>query len=469
MSSRRRSGVGRRKRDKARKQLIAVRDKKAVFPSGFPRLGHSFFFVRFILRQLLSPLCSTIRFKIKSKKEMVMKMNKIIMLFFLVMFVIGTDTFLISPLIPTLQMKFGVPTEMAGWMMGAYTLGSAVFALIAGPLSDGWDRKKVLLSGLACFAVSTCLCGFAVDFWTMILFRFMAGVSAAFTAPQVWAAIPTLIPPTKISKALGIAYAGLAASQALGVPIGSLLAAGSWSVPFWVIGIFSLLLAVVVFVTVPSMKPQQLHGAKPSILQRYVPLLTSGKARSTYLAYFFVHLGSSAAFAFLGKWMTDRFDLSVDDVGYVIIFLGLGNLLGSLCSPYVIKALSPLRTMAVGMLIVIAAYVALPYVSSVHIVKGAYFFIFAILGILFPLMVGLLNSLNPTIRGTISSLATSTMNAATTVGAWMAGLLYAGFNGYSAVSIFTGICLACSLLVFVSSGILSTRAKKAESKAEPVA
>ncbi|CAG7615014.1 MFS transporter [Paenibacillus allorhizosphaerae] len=393
-------------------------------------------------------------------------MNKIVVLFFLIMFVIGTDTFLISPLIPTLQTMFGVRTEVAGWMMGAYTLGSAAFALIAGPLSDGWDRKKVLLTGLSCFAVSTFLCGFATDFWTMCLFRFLAGVSAAFTAPQVWASIPTLFPPAKISKVLGVAYAGLAVSQALGVPIGSLLASGNWSLPFWTIGIFSLLLAAAAYYAVPGMKPQGLQGAKPSIFKRYVPLLTSGTARGTFLAYFFVHLGSSAAFAFLGKWMTDSFHLSVDETGYVIIFLGLGNFLGSLCGPYVFKALSQLQTMTVGMFVVIAAYIALPYVSSVHVVKALFFLIFAILGILFPLMVGLLNSLNPTIRGTISSLATSTMNAATTFGAWMAGMLYSLFHGYSAVGLFTGICLACSLLVFISSGVLSTQREKADSRAE---
>ncbi|QYR20212.1 MFS transporter [Paenibacillus sp. sptzw28] len=396
-------------------------------------------------------------------------MSKIIAVFFLIMFVIGTDTFLISPLIPTLQSLFDVPTETAGWMIGAYTLGSAVFALIAGPLSDGWDRKKVLLTGLTCFAVSTCLCGFAADFWTMCLFRFMAGVSAAFTAPQVWASIPTLFPPAKISKVLGIAYAGLAVSQALGVPIGSLLAADNWSHPFWAIGIFSLLLAVAAYFVVPGMKPQVQQGAKPSIPRRYIPLLTSGKARGTFLAYFFVHLGSSAAFAFLGKWMTDRFNLSIDEAGYVIIFLGLGNLLGSLCSPYVLKALNQFQTMTAGMLIVAAAYIVLPHVSSVYIVKGVYFLIFAILGVLFPLMVGLLNSLNPTIRGTISSLATSTMNAATTFGAWTAGMLYAVFSGYSAVGIFTAICLACSLLVFITSGVLSTQAEKAVPKTEPAA
>lgn len=378
-------------------------------------------------------------------------MRQITALFFLVMFVIGTDTFLISPLIPTLQSLFDVPTRMAGWMVGAYTLGSAAFALIAGPLSDGWDRKKVLVGGLVCFAVSTGLCGFAVDFWTMVLFRFLAGVSAAFTAPQVWAAIPTLLPPAKVGKALG-------------VPIGSLLAAGYWAVPFWAIGCVSLLLAAVAIAVVPSMKPSQpLRAQQVSIFSRYVPLLNSSRARGTYAAYFFVHLGSSAAFAFLGKWMTDRFHLSVDETGYVIVFLGLGNLLGSLWSAQAIKTLTPLRTMAAGMPIAAAAYIALPHVSSVLIAAGAYMLIFAILGILFPLMVGLLNSLNPTIRGTISSLATSTMNAATTCGAWTAGMLYAGFGGYAAIGMFAGVCLAGSLLAFLYSGVLS--AEKAESGA----
>ncbi|TVY03053.1 MFS transporter [Cohnella terricola] len=392
-------------------------------------------------------------------------MRKLIALFFLIMFVIGTDTFLISPLIPTLQNMFDVPTEKAGWMMGSYTLGSAAFALISGPLSDGWDRKKVLVGGLVCFAISTALCGFAVDFWTMVLFRLLAGVSAAFTAPQVWAAVPTLFPPARIGKALGVVYAGLAMSQAFGVPIGSLLASIRWSVPFWAIGLFALALAAAVAIYVPAMKPRQSQGAPSSIFRRYVPLLQSGKARGTYLAYFCVHLGSSATFAFLGKWMADRFHLAVDETGYVIIFLGLGNLLGSLMSASVIKALNPLRTMAAGMAILAAAYVALPHVTTASIAAGAYFFIFLVLGILFPLMVTIMNGLNPTIRGTISSLSTSTMNAATTCGAWVAGTLYATFNGYSAIGIFAAISLACSLLVFVFSGVLSTQAATAEAKA----
>ncbi|WP_248927895.1 MFS transporter [Paenibacillus hamazuiensis] len=382
-------------------------------------------------------------------------MNKLTSIFFLIMFLIGTDTFLISPLIPTLQSMFQVSTEVSGWMMGAYTLGAALFALVAGPLSDGLNRKKVMLAGMTGFAVSTLLCGFATGFWSMCLFRFLAGVSAAFTAPQVWAAVPSLLPAPKIAKAMGIVYAGLAVSQALGVPIGSMLAAVHWQYPFFAIGICSLLLAAVIFVAVPDMKPSQVPGAKTPIFQRYVPLLTSGRARGTFLAYFFIHLGSNAAFAFLGKWMTDRFHLSVDQIGYMMILLGLGNLAGSMGSGYVSGVLNRFNTMVIGFVLLIAAFVSLPHFTSVSAVAGAYFVIFALLGIMFPLIIGILTSLNPSIRGTISSLSTSTMNAATTLASWIAGMLYVLFNGFSAIGIFAAVCFAGALFIFALSGVLA--------------
>lgn len=387
-------------------------------------------------------------------------------LLFLIMFVIGTDTFLISPLLPTLQSLFHVSTERSGWMMGAYTLGSAAFALVAGPLSDGWNRKKVMLAGLACFAVSTFLCGFAVDFWTMCLFRFLAGVSAAFTAPQVWASIPALFPAPRIAQATGVAYAGLAVSQAFGVPIGSALAAVHWSTPFMAIGACSLLLAIAIFFVVPDMKPNPaMRGAKSAIWKRYVTLLASGQAQGVYLAYFFVHLGSSAAFAFLGKWLADRFQLPLGQTGMVMLFLGLGNLVGSMGSSYILRLLNRYVVMAAGMVIVVALYAALPHLPSVPTAAGVTFAIFAVLGILFPLMIAMMNGLNATIRGTIASLATSTMNTATTLGAATAGWLYALLHGYAAVGAFAAVCIAGSLAAFLASGALGVNAQAANKPA----
>ncbi|WP_238327458.1 MFS transporter [Paenibacillus gorillae] len=214
-------------------------------------------------------------------------MGKRTALLFIIMFFIGTDTFIISPLIPTLQELFDIPTKYSGWMVGAYALGYAIFALIAGPLSDGWDRKKVMFYGMISFSISTILCGFATDFWSMILFRFLAGISAAFTSPQVWASIPVLYPASKSVKVSGIVMAGLASAQAFGIPIGGLLASTHWSYPFYVIGLFSLVVSIFIHYTLPSMKPIQGQATKLPIFKRYIPLLTSKMARRSLLGHFF--------------------------------------------------------------------------------------------------------------------------------------------------------------------------------------
>jgi len=373
------------------------------------------------------------------------------------MFMIGTDTFLISPLLPTLQEAFGAPTGKAGWMLGAYTLGSAVFALIAGPLSDGWNRRYVMLGGLIAFSASTILCGFAQDFWTMCLFRLLAGISAAFTAPQVWAAIPTVMPAKSIAKTMGVAYAGLAASQALGVPIGSWLAAGGWALPFWTIGCLSLLLAVFAYRLLPHMRPTDSMAGRRSIFRRYAPLVRSGKASSGFLAYLLLHLGGGTAFAFAGKWMTDSFGLSIGQIGVAMLCLGFGNLLGSMVSAMAARKLGTVRAIAAGMTLLVALYAILPRLTHLYAATAVYFVVFAVLGILFPIVMAALTSLNASLRGTISSLANATMNGANTLGASLAGLLYVHAGGYSAIGLFAAASLALSLVAFLGGGVLGSR------------
>jgi predicted MFS family arabinose efflux permease len=394
-------------------------------------------------------------------------MRKHAALFFLIMFMIGTDTFLISPLLPTLQEQFGVPTGAAGWMIGSYTLGSAVFALIAGPLSDGWNRKLVLLGGLAGFSISTALCGLASSFWMMCLFRVLAGVSAAFTAPQVWASIPAVMPPDRIPRAMGLAFSGLAAAQALGVPIGSWLAASSWHVPFWTIGASSAFLLAAAYVLLPDIRSA---GSAPerrtSILSRYIPLIASGKARSGFLGYLLLHLGSGAAMAFVGKWMADDFALPVGRIGNVMMFLGFGSLLGSLVSPFFARKLGRTGAAAAGMAAVAILYAATPVLTRLPLATAVYLIVFTVLGVVFPIIMEALTALNARIRGTISSLANATMNAANTLGAWIAGLLYVRFDGFPSIGLFSAVCLVLALGTFRLGGILRTQ-KEGVPRTEP--
>ncbi|MBJ7968322.1 MFS transporter, partial [Bacillus cereus] len=71
---------------------------------------------------------------------------------------------------------------------------------------------------------STFFCGIAPSFLCMLTFRFLAGVSAAFVSPQLWASIPLLIEKNQIVKAIGFATAGITNYQILGQPMVAYLA-----------------------------------------------------------------------------------------------------------------------------------------------------------------------------------------------------------------------------------------------------
>ncbi|MCB7155532.1 MFS transporter [Bacillus stercoris] len=373
-------------------------------------------------------------------------MNRI-WLFFSVMFVIGTDTFLLSPLLPLLQEQFHVSTDLSGWMVSAYALGYALFAFIAGPISDRLNRKTVMLWGLAGFIVSTFLCGIAPSFAVMCLFRFAAGVSAAFVTPQIWASIPIIVKPSQIIKSMGIATAGLAASQMLGLPIGGFLASFTWHTPFFVLSACSIILLLILAVVMPDIRPSESLG-RPSIINPYRELFSLPKTSVILLAYFLFQTGNFASFSFLGTWLAADYHLTVSQIGAAMLVLGLGNMLGSLIGSRISAKLGMFKTLIGGMLLMGVLYFALPFFPNLFLVETSFFLTFFTAGIIFPLMMGVSQSISPNARGTIASLSNAAMYAGTTVGTGIAGFLYQSTQHFGAVTGFTAILFILSMTLY---------------------
>ncbi|MGZ7147721.1 MFS transporter [Bacillus sp. BC08] len=375
-------------------------------------------------------------------------MKRVLAVFFTIMFMIGTDTFLISPLLPILQQVYHVSTELSGWMVSSYALGYAGFALIAGPISDGLNRKKVMVIGMSCFALSTFLCGMAPSFLWMLAFRFLAGVSAAFVSPQVWASIPLLIEKEQIVKAIGIATAGLAISQILGLPVGSYLAMIHYTTPFFIIGILSALLVVLIYVVLPEIQPAHIGGSKTNILKRYKQLLTDSKVSLSYFAYFVFQTGNFAAFSFFGVWLSIQFGLQVHEVGTAMLVLGLGNLTGNIFGPRIVNKIGYNLSFYGGIIFTTVLYVLLPHVKNIVLVELLFFVLFFVTGILFVLMMRRLQNMSSVARGTGAALANASMYIGQMIGAAIAGMLFAVSHNFILVGSFTALLYVVALFLF---------------------
>ncbi|PFU38094.1 MFS transporter [Bacillus cereus] len=382
-------------------------------------------------------------------------MKRILAVFFTIMFMIGTDTFLISPLLPTLQQVYHVSTELSGWMVSSYALGYAGFALIAGPISDGLNRKTVMVIGMSFFALSTFLCGMAPSFLWMLIFRFLAGVSAAFVSPQVWASIPLLIEKKQIVKAIGIATAGLSISQILGLPIGAYLATIHYTTPFFIIGILSALLVVLIYVTLPEIQPFQIGRNEKNILKRYKQLLRDSKVSLSYFAYFVFQTGNFAAFSFFGVWLSSQFDLQVHEVGTAMLVLGLGNLTGNILGPRIVNKIGYNLSFYGGIVFTAVQYLILPHLKKIIFVELFFFVLFFGTGILFVLMMGRLQNMSSIARGTGAALANASMYIGQMIGAAIAGMLFAASHNFILVGSFTALLYIGALFLFRKSERLS--------------
>lgn len=383
-------------------------------------------------------------------------MRKYGLIFFLVMFLIGTDTFLIAPLLPTLSTLYHINSSLSGWMVSAYAIGYALFALISGPISDGRDRKKIMIWGFVSFTVSTFLCSFASSFGLMILFRFLAGVSASFVTPQVWASIPVIVPKEKIVQMMGIASTGLAASQLLGVPIGSFLASVSWQAPFYLISASSAILLIVIIIAIPSLNMTSQLDKGKTILTTYAEVLKNKKTGQYLLAYLIFQTGNFAVLSFIGTWFAKDFGLTVSGIGSAMIVIGIGNLIGTLFGSKLINKWGLPKSLWRGLLLLILLYIMTPFATNIVMAVILLTLVFLLNGFVFQIFMTTLQSTTVTARSTVSSLSNAAMYLGTTISGIIGGVLMTNFKGFFGIVGFTILLYIVVLYLYKKSGFFKS-------------
>ncbi|QDK70224.1 MFS transporter [Lactococcus protaetiae] len=378
-------------------------------------------------------------------------MKKYSFTFFLVMFLIGTDTFLISPLLPTLSRLYGITASLSGWLVSAYAIGYAVFALISGPFSDGRNRKKVMMFGFAGFALATFLCAFATSFVLMLIFRFLAGVAASFVTPQVWAMIPLIAPKNQVVKMIGFASSGLALAQIAGVPLGSFLATVNWRTPFVLISFCTVLLFFLVGKFLPTSSATK--QANKGFISIYKVILNNKKAVNFLIGYLIFQTGNFTVFIFIGTWFSHQFHLDLSQVGASMMILGLGQFVGSTFGNKIINRLGLAKSLWMALLTLCILYLILPWLSSLVFILSFLALIFVVNGFIFPVFMALLQTTTETARSTVSSLSNAAMYAGTTLAGLIGGSLFTHFPHFLGIAYFVIFTYLIALSIYKYSGL----------------
>src|SRR5215471_7281662 len=159
------------------------------------------------------------------------------LILFGVLFLGVSDTQLVGPLLPLIAVDLRTTPGHAGIIVTTYSLAAAAFALFVGPLSDRVGRKRVLVSGLALFAVASFFTYHVSTFNALIILRAMTGLAAGTLSTSALSFAGDHYPYEQRGRAMGILSMGYFLAFVVGVPAGAVAASRlGWH---WVFACFS--------------------------------------------------------------------------------------------------------------------------------------------------------------------------------------------------------------------------------------
>lgn len=188
--------------------------------------------------------------------------------------------------LPSLQGAFGASLAEVQGVVVAYLLATTLLVVVAGRLGDALGRRRLLLAGLALFAVASVACGLAPSLPLLVAARAAQGAGAAVMVALAPALAGDAAPRGRAGSALGLLGTASAVGTALGPTLGGLLlGALGWRAPFLVLAALALAGLAVAGRHLPAERPAAGRTAGAPLLALLCePALRAGLLTSALVA-----------------------------------------------------------------------------------------------------------------------------------------------------------------------------------------
>ena len=193
---------------------------------------------------------------------------------------LSIDMFL--PSLPTIAAVFETDAGTAQLTVTLFLGGLAVSQLVWGPLSDRLGRRRVLLAGLAVYALAGTACAFVPGIRALIAARIVQALGAGSGPVIARAVVRDLYEPARAARILAAMGTAQALTPILAPVIGGWVhALAGWHAVFLVQGAFGLAFLLTAWRVVPETNVYAGTRSSEPVVQRLAMLL--GHPR--YLAY----------------------------------------------------------------------------------------------------------------------------------------------------------------------------------------
>ncbi|AUH33993.1 multidrug effflux MFS transporter [Paracoccus tegillarcae] len=254
------------------------------------------------------------------------------------------------PSLPSMALDFGVDYALMQISVSGYIAASAILQLLAGPLSDRFGRRPVMLGGIAIFILATIGTLLATTAAVFLTFRMLqAVITVGMLIPR--AAIRDMYSGDRAASMIGYVTMGMAVVPMIAPMIGGVLdETVGWRANFALMGLLGLGVFVWAWrdmgetVSEGGVPMRQQIANYPLVLRSirfWGYCLTATLTSGTFFAY----LGGAP---FVGQRV---FGLSSAEVGYYFAAPSIGYLLGNFLTARFSSRVGLIRLILVGALI----------------------------------------------------------------------------------------------------------------------
>ncbi|WP_235200143.1 MFS transporter [Pseudomonas monteilii] len=294
----------------------------------------------------------------------------------------GMDTQMLSFVIPTLIMLWGITTTEAGLIHTSTLIASAVGGWVAGILSDRIGRVRTLQLTVLWFAFFTFLCGFAQNYEQLLIARTLMGFGfgGEWTAGAVL--IGEVIRAQDRGKAVGMVQSGWAIGWGLTAILYALLF--SWLPPeqAWrALFLLGLVPAVFVIFVRRLVKDPEVYREAKSVENAEAPshfyeIFAPGMLWTTVRASLLT-TGALGGYYAITSWLPtflkNERGLSVLGTGGYLAMVIVGSYVGYVVSAYLSDLLGRKKNFilfAVGSFVIVLLYTQMPVSDGVMLWLG---------------------------------------------------------------------------------------------------
>ena len=298
--------------------------------------------------------------------------------------IVYSINFIDRQLLSILQESIKADLMLSDAQLGLLTgFAFALFYTFAGlpiaSLADRSNRRNIVAISLTIWSGMTAISGLAQNYWQLLAARVGVGIGEAGGSPPSHSMISDIFPPEKRASAIGFYSTGISIGILFGFLFGGWLNEFfGWRVAFFVVGIPGVLLALVLYLTVPEpirglAENRASTGDNPSMMTVFKVLLS----RRSFL---FMALGAAMnAFAgystanWVASFMIRTHQMPTGELGtWLALIIGLGGAIGVFGSGVLADNLGKKDKRWYMWVPVYAAAISVPFQIATYWVDGPY-------------------------------------------------------------------------------------------------